>query len=272
MPAAEPPRQSGELARFQDAFAQALFAGREAAGAQVAALVAQPAFAVYRNTVVKACVDALLANYPAVARITGDDWFRAAAAMHVREAPPVTPMLLEYGGAFVDFLRRFEPASDMPYLPDVARLDRCWTEAHVAQSQAPVEAAAVAALSPEALGKAVLQPHAAARWVWFDSGPIFTLWSRNRVADPAAMDFDWKPEGALLVRPRDAVRWLALDAGGCAFMDACAAGRPLAEAAQAALDVQPEIDLRETLATLLAAGAFGRLQQADIQWCDGEST
>ena len=56
------------LAQFQDAFTAALAAGdgaeAQAAGAdlRVAQLVAQPAFAVYRNTVMKGCVDALQAK------------------------------------------------------------------------------------------------------------------------------------------------------------------------------------------------------------------
>ena len=58
------------LTRFQDGFAQALLAPdpAEIAGlsAAIAALARQPGFAVYRNTVMKGCVDALQANYPAI--------------------------------------------------------------------------------------------------------------------------------------------------------------------------------------------------------------
>lgn len=249
----------GALAQFQDAFAHALFAQDAPPRDDMAALAAQPAFAVYRNTVSKACIDALLANYPAVARLTGEAWFRAAAAIHVREALPATPMLLEYGGDFARFLAGFAPAAELPYLPDVARLDRLWTEAHTAASEPVAEPSAVARLTPDALASAVLRPHAAARWAWFEGGPIYTIWSRNRDAAPSEGVLDWKSEGALLVRPRDAVEWLALEAGGCAFLDACAAGRPLGEAAVAALAAQPRADLREMMSTLLGAGAFGRL-------------
>lgn len=249
----------GALARFQDAFAHALFAQDAPPRDDMAALSAQPAFAVYRNTVSKACIDALLANYPAVARLTGEAWFRTTAAIYVREAPPATPMLLEYGGDFARFLAGFAPAAQLPYLPDVARLDRLWTQAHVAVSEESIDPAAVVRLTPDALARTVLRPHAAARWAWFEGGPIYTIWSRNRDVAPSEGALDWKSEGALLVRPRDAVEWLALEAGGCAFLDACAAGRPLGEAAGAALAAQPRADLRELMSTLLGAGAFGRL-------------
>jgi hypothetical protein len=222
----------------------------------VAALAAQPAFAVYRNTVVKGCIDALQANYPVVARLVGEDWFRAAAAIYVREALPADPTLLRYGSSFADFLARFEPAADLPYLPGVARLDRFWTEAHAAPDQGALDSAAVASLAPEALAATVLHPHPAARWAWFADAPIYTIWSRNRADSAPAADLDWQPEGALLVRPRDAVEWIGLDTAECEFLDACAAGGTLGEAAQAALHAQGDADLAQLLATLIRAGAF----------------
>jgi hypothetical protein len=44
-------------------------------------------FKVYRNTVLKGCVDALAANFPTVLRLVGEDWFRAAALIHVCAEP-----------------------------------------------------------------------------------------------------------------------------------------------------------------------------------------
>ena len=51
------------LARFQDGFAQALLAPEPATAPgltpEIAALARQPGFAVYRNTLMKGCIDAL---------------------------------------------------------------------------------------------------------------------------------------------------------------------------------------------------------------------
>jgi len=249
----------GALAQFQDAFAHALLAPGAKPASPVAALAAQPAFAVYRNTVMKGCIDALQANYPAVARLVGEEWFRAAAAVYVREALPADATLLRYGASFADFLARFEPAAELPYLPDVARLDRLWTEAHAAPDEEPLDPAAIARLTPDTLARATLHPHAAARWAWFEDAPVYTIWARNRAESVPGGDLDWRPEGALLVRPRDAVEWTPLDAAGVAFLDACAAGAPLPRAARAALGARDEADLTQLMATLLAAGAFGRM-------------
>jgi hypothetical protein len=250
------------LARFQDAFARALLSPAAAPAAGIAALTAQPAFAVYRNTVMKGCVDALQANYPAVTRLVGEEWLRAAAAIYVREALPAEPTLLHYGSGFADFLARFAPAAELPYLPAVARLDRLWTEAHTAADADALDPDAIARLAPETLGGATLYPHPATRWAWFADAPIYTIWSRNRSPGTPDADMDWVPEGALLTRPRDGVEWRALDAAGCAFLDACAAGQPLAAAAQAALAALPDADLAQLMAGLLEAGAFSRMRTA----------
>jgi hypothetical protein len=242
------------LARFQSDFASALFDPDSAL-----ALTSQPAFAVYRNTVMGGCVDALEANFPSVARLVGADWFRAAAVAYVRVQAPRDGRMLVYGEGFAEFLAEFEPGRELPYLADVARLDRFWIESHAAADADAVDSAWLARLSPEALGAVHLAPHPAARWRWFADAPIYSIWRRNRVADDAIDTDDemaWQGEGALLTRPLDAVAWQGVNRFDTAFLDACAAGRVLGDAAAAALEVQPDADIAELLARLLRAGAL----------------
>jgi hypothetical protein len=211
------------LAAFQDRMAQSLLDPQ---------LPAPPAFAVYRNTVMKGCIDALQANYPAVVRLVGEEWFRAAAAIYVRAHPPRVPMLAEYGEGFAAFLETFAPAAELTYLPAVATLDRFWSECHVARDEAPLKA----------IKELPLRLHAAARWAWFPL-PAFSIWSRTREGDADLGDIAWRAEGALITRPHDAVRWIEIDSAACGFLDACARGRAT--------------DLPEPIMTrLLSAGAF----------------
>jgi len=237
-------RQS--LAAFQDGFAQALLAPQ----------VEMPAaFAVYRNTVMKGCSDALQANYPAVARLVGAEWFRAAGALFVRAHPPGAPMLALYGEGFEDFLAAFAPAAELPYLPAVARLDRFWSEAHVARDEAALEPAALAGMDFARLAALRLRPHAAARWAWFEL-PAYSIWSRQRAEESEPGEIDWRGEGALLTRPDGAVRWTPLSRGACILLDACARGEPLGAAAEAALRADSATDLAQLMKHLLIAGAF----------------
>ena len=258
----------GALCAFQDGFADALFAPGKTVpdSPEIARLVEQPGFAVYRNTVLKGCIDALQANYPAVSRLVGDEWFRAAAAIYARANLPRHPSLLAYGCEFADFLADFEPARELAYLADVARLDRFWTEAHIARDRTPVAAATVALLTAPELANTVLWPHPSARWVWFDEQPIVTIWERNRMPETVANDqareereIDWHAEGVLIARPRGKVEWTRLTIAGCAFLDACKSGGTLAVAATAAMKVDPHVDLAVLMARMLDAGAFWRL-------------
>lgn len=256
-----------QLADYQDAFAQALLADDVGdAPAAVARLVAQPGFAVYRNTVLKGCIDALQANFPAVARLVGDEWFRAAAALHARRTLPSTPTLLTYGHDFPDFLSDFEPASDLPYLADVANVDRLWTEAHVAADDTLLDPDRLARLAPEDMARRRLRVHAAARWAWCDAHPIYTLWSRNRdsTADSAGA-VDWSGEGVLLTRPHGAVLHHALSREGAAFLAACATGLDIEQAVCAALDVNAAADVAVLIGLCLQAGAFAGLETTTLQ-------
>jgi hypothetical protein len=253
-------RLRGRLAEFQDVFARALLLPLCEVPRELAGIAAQPGFAVYRNTVMKGCIDALQANYPAVCRLVGEEWFRAAAATYARARLPESASLLEYGDGFADFLAGFAPAAELPYLAEVARLERLWTEAHSACDWMPLAAAALARRTPQALGRTVLRPLPAARWAWFPEHPAYTIWRQNRDAPEGAQPFagkvEWRAEGVLLVRPHACVEHRALNEAGCAFLDACAAGRDLAAAGAAALAREPGADLARLMQELLEAGAF----------------
>lgn len=253
--------QSAGLRRFQDDFVRALRGLPDAAVADdVHAIAAQPGFAVYRNTVMKGCIDALAANFPSVCRLVGDEWFRAAAAAYVSEHPPLVPTLLEYGEDFEAFLDGFEPAAALPYLARVASLDRYWTEAHIARDEMPLAPGVLAGLHAESLARCTLRPHASARWAYFEHAPVATIWRCNREDEAQALtEIDWRGEGLLLVRPHAAVEAIDLDQAGCAFMLACAEGETLADAAARSLAIDAKSDLAALMARLLGAGAFGSL-------------
>ncbi len=253
------------LGQFQQAFAQALFAPQTPESPQSAdlkALVMQPAFAVYRNTVMKACIDALEANFPAVLRLVGNDWFRAAAALYVTTEGPRDARLLHYGEGFAGFLRDFPPAAELVYLPGVSQLDTLWRASHTAPDAHAVDAAWLAGHTPEQITELALRPHPAARWAWFEDQPIYTIWDSNRRHTATPDPLRWEGEGALLTRPHDTVIWQQLSRAGCALLDACTRGVPLAEAADRALKAEPQADIASTFAALLQAGAL----VADGMW------
>ena len=105
------------LSDFQDGLASALLPPPGASvppPAWLDALLAQPGFAVYRNTVAKGCIDALQANHPAVHALVGSDWLRATAHAFVHEHPPTDGRLMGYGAGFAEFLEGFGPPPTCP--------------------------------------------------------------------------------------------------------------------------------------------------------------
>ncbi len=247
------------LASFEDAFAHALFAGPADADPAVADLVAQPAFAVYRNTVTKSCIDALQANFPTVTRLVGEEWFRATAAVYVVGERPSTPSLQAYGDTFAAFLAGFAPAAGLPYLADVARLDRLWIESHGALDAPVLGTTDLVGVDPGVLATALLSPHPAARWAWFPESPVYSIWRDNRARRATGDELPWRGEGALLTRRADVVEWTEIDHAACRFLDECAAGRSVALAIDAALDVDAGANPARMIAALLDAGAVTRL-------------
>lgn len=247
-----------QLSVFQDGFSAALL-GPAAPAPWLSALESQPGFAVYRNTVLTGFVDALQASYPTVCQLVGEDWFRAAAAVYARTQPPGDGRLVGYGAGFSDFLAGFAPAAGLPYLPAVARLDRCWTECHLAADATAAGRDDLAQQVRENLPQAQLRPHPAARWSWCDAHPAYALWQCHREGVALPDTLDWVGDGGLLTRPLADVTWRPLSRVGMAFLDACARGLALEEAATSALGFPPAADPEDfaaLLGTLLDAGAL----------------
>ncbi|MFT7145371.1 MAG: hypothetical protein ACJASZ_000237, partial [Yoonia sp.] len=118
---------------------------------------AKKRFDVYRNNVAVSLSDALEAAFPVVRKLVGDDFFRAMAGVYLRKHPPKSPLMMFYGDAMPQFLERFSPAKSIPYLPDIARLELALCHAYHAADATPVDAQALAALTPEALMGAKLR-------------------------------------------------------------------------------------------------------------------
>ncbi len=248
------------LVEFQAAFWHDLWADADERSRHEGP-ASHPGFAVYRNTVLKGCADALVSLYPAVHRLVGDDWMRAAALDAARAAPPAGGDLQHYGAHVPAFLEQAVAGSDWPWLGEVARLDRLWSESHVAADAPVLDLATFAALDPARLAAARLVPHPAARWRWCADWPAFSLWQAARTAAADPNPPHWHGQGALLTRPAGAVLSLEIDGADCALLEACAAGQALGDALDAVQLRHASFDPGASLGRLLQQGAFGALTE-----------
>jgi hypothetical protein len=217
---------------------------------------------VYRNNVTVSLIEALASIYPAVQRITGVEFFRAMARFHVRASPPRSPLLFEYGRDFPDFIKRYEYAQSVPWLGDVARIERAWLDSYHAADADPLSAAALGSVPADRLAGLVFLPHPAVRIVC-SSFPSVSIFTANRNEERAAPVDAVDPEVALITRPGQDVAVRHLPVGGAAFLTRLIEGLPLGIAVSAALEVTPSFDVSANIAGMIDAGVFASIKDGD---------
>lgn len=216
--------------------------------------------AVYRNNVGHALMEALGAAYPAVRRLVGEDFFAAVARDYTRAHPPTRGTLIGYGEGFADYLDKLPAAARLPYLADVARLERAWLVAYHAPDAAPLQASDLAHLPPETLPGLRLRLHPSAQLL-ATHHPVREIWAVNRQPGPVpAMRLGEDPDYFLIIRPRLEVRIRPLSAGEYTFLRALMDDATLTEAFEAALAVAPDLDLQTHLHRHLTGGSFAGWQ------------
>lgn len=217
---------------------------------------------VYRNNVTVSLIDALVAVFPAVQRITGVEFFRAMARSHIRESPPRSPLLFEYGRDFPSFIARYEHAQDMPWLPDTARIERAWLDAYHAADADPLPPAHLTFVPPDRLADLTFVAHPATRLVSSRYAAL-TIFAANRSPEPVVEINAAEPEDALITRPGFHVEVRHLPDGGAIFLSALIEGSTLGQAAAAALEAAPTFDIGAGISGLLDAGAFSAAHLGD---------
>jgi hypothetical protein len=244
------------LAPFEASFADALLnADQPIPGGITAHNAAVPTrrFAVYRNNVVMGLGKALKSRFPVVEKIVGEEFFAAMARVFVLKQPPCSPLLATYGDEFAAFIAAFEPARELPYLADVARLEAARTRAYHAADATPVGTDNFAALDTDVIGGIRIHMHPSVGIVR-STYPIVAIWAMNSGEQELETIQSWRGEDALVARPYLEVEVRALPPGGAAFLLALAGGRILSDAAEAALADDPNFDLTGNIAGLIDSG------------------
>lgn len=203
---------SGDVSQRQ--FAQALLSAEMQVPPGLTDPQGRPAparFSVYRNNVTASLTRVLQAGFPVVEALVGAEFFRAMVLEFLRQHPPKTRLMMLYGAEFAEFLQDFAPVAQLPYLPDVARLEQSIRESYHTADASPINPARLAGLTPEALLSARLTLAPSLRHI-ASPYPILSIWQMNRGGGPLASreaqnvvvlrsDFDPEPH---LLHPADA--------------------------------------------------------------------
>ena len=221
-----------------------------------------PRYDVHRNNATTSLVRALEDGFPVACALVGAEFFRAMAREYVRAEPPRSPVLIEYGAGFADFIAGFAPAASLSYLPDMARLERARLEAFHAADAESLDAAAFAPWlqAPDALmqRRAVLHPSLR---LLPRVRRVLDAWRAHQPGGdaglPAALDAA-AGEGRqdlLVWRPQLDVRALELPPGACQALAALQSGATVGEALSAAAG-EPGFELAAVVAVLVQHGAL----------------
>lgn len=215
---------------------------------------------IYRNNVVSSLVSALADSFPVVQALVGEAFFRAMAAVFVRQSPPRSRVMALYGEAFPAFIAAFEPAGPLPYLADVARLEMArWVALHAADvAPLPPERWQAALADTETL--AGLRLDLRPGLVGITSGfAVVSVWAAHQgQGELGAIDLA-QPESALVLRDGQEVLVLPVPPASAALVWALQSGSTLGEAAQQAQNQYPDLNLGATLTLLLRHGAVSAL-------------
>jgi hypothetical protein len=236
------------LAEMQRQFANAVYTGVPGDIAFAAGPVSPlDALRIHRNTMLGALVGALRLVYPCVDRLVGETFFDQMASAFARVRPATGACLADYGEGFAEFVCAYEPAAQLAYLPDVARLE--WTMDR-------------AALGPDARNR-----HALDEGVWLELPQTLALLCLEYPADLikdalesgddaalAAIDLGaharwlvvWRKDRRVAVKPVGAIAGRFLRA----LLDGVPAGRALEISSQA---LSPEAAAGEIQQDIFAA-------------------
>jgi hypothetical protein len=209
--------------------------------------------AIYRANMVASADKALSAAYPVIRQVVGDAFFHGLAREYQRGTPSTSGDLTTFGATFDGFLAAFEHVQDMPWLPDLARLE--WA-AHLAYGAADApewDVSALAAIAPERQD--------AIRFAWTPGlavvrspHPIVRVWTIHQSGFDGAFEVDWAvAQTALVARDGFAVTVNDCAPADAAFIEASQRGATLGDAAADTLDLHPDFDLGALLARAFAA-------------------
>ena len=191
--------------------------------------------------------------YPVVLALVGEEFFAGLARAYGKGYLSDSPDLNQFGSCFADFLASFPHVAQLPYLPDMARLEWALHLAHYAADAQGVAPALLAGLTPPQLEASCWRLHPACALLASD-WRVAALWQAHQEGEgqgrfPQDMQL---ASHALVCRPRWKAQVLALDGAAHAALALLQQGRPFGAALDAAFALDEDFDLGGQLQSWLA--------------------
>lgn len=246
------------LPELQAGFAAAIADARHAGG--IASFFREPPphlearLAVYRGNVCGNWAKALANAYPITRKIVGAEFFEAMAREYARSHPSASGDLNRYGAHLARFVGAFPHTADLPYLPDVARMEWLSHLAWYARDPEPLDIAALGSVA-ESEYPSLRFRLAPACALLESEWPLGRIWEIHQDDYCGAFQIDLHsgPDRILVHRPCWRAEVLSLDAGDFAFLRSLSQGGCLGTALEAGAR-EPGFDPSAALGRWIGAG------------------
>jgi uncharacterized protein len=204
--------------------------------------------AVYQANRLATGSQALAAAYPVIGKVVGTEFFEAMARVYLTHSPSASGDLNEYGVELPAFLEGFVPVRELPYLPDLARLEWAVHRAHFSADSTGLDLARLAAVTQAQQPSLHLKLNPLCA-VFESRYPLAQIWEIHQAAHTGefSVQFEGGPFHALVSRPRFRAQAGAIGGGEYAFLAATASGANLSDALDRALRADPAFALDAAL-------------------------
>ncbi len=212
---------------------------------------------VYRNNFWISAEDALTGIYAVVKRLLGDQFFTYLVDHFLRSYPLRYGNMQQIGSDLAVFLCDFSPAENLPYLPDIARLEWIHHQLFHAADAKPFNTQVLTGLAPEKISKLRFEMSPTSRLV-HSPFPIFRIWRVNQpdYEGDQSVDLDIGGESVLITRPGLVVELYKVEPVDARFLQSLTTGNNLDKATKAAIKYSENFDLEDSISRFFALGAL----------------
>ncbi len=215
-------------------------------------------FSVYKNNVIVSYLDALAAAYPACKNLVGEEFFNAIGHAYLKEVPPDSQLMILFGKGFSQFLEQYPPAQQIPFLPDVAQLERAWRIAYHSADIAPITPEQLAALPQDELGDASVDLLPSFAFVVSDF-PVFSIWDAASNMQPLDNVDPQQSQAAIIIRPEIDVQVHLTPPQFIKPINALILGKSIGEAAEIGLSNDDSFDFTHLFTHLIQSGSIAKI-------------